>query len=221
MVPGAVFAFVGLGSDLLDLDPRIVRAGELSREEYELILATTDVAVQLRDTSNGESSAAVADCLAAGVPTIVTDIGSNSELPDDVVVKVPRDISDGELALLIASLLGDHDRRSTLSACGRRTPLSTRTPLRRGSSSTCSPPRQSEHLSLLELPYVSIDHTLLSLLADLPEVYSRSTGTSICRVPRARQPADDSARVDVDTHCAKLDRPLRILDLGSAQGSRR
>ena len=39
------------------------------------------VAAQLRRTSNGECSAAVADCMAGGVALIVTDIGASRELP--------------------------------------------------------------------------------------------------------------------------------------------
>ena len=42
-----------------------------------------DLAVQLRSVSNGEASGATADCLAAGVPTIVTDLGWSGELPAD------------------------------------------------------------------------------------------------------------------------------------------
>jgi glycosyltransferase involved in cell wall biosynthesis len=70
--------------------------------------------VQLREASNGETSAAIARCLAAGVPTIVTAIGSAAELPDDCVVKVPRDVSADDLGDEIAALLADASRREHL-----------------------------------------------------------------------------------------------------------
>ena len=50
-----------------------------------------DVAVQLRTSSDGEASGSVCDCLAARVPTIVASIGWLKELPDPVVLHVPRD----------------------------------------------------------------------------------------------------------------------------------
>ncbi len=49
--------------------------GHLPRERYAELLAQADLAVQLRALSNGEASAAVADCLAAGAPTVVSDLG--------------------------------------------------------------------------------------------------------------------------------------------------
>ena len=112
------FTFVGLGSDLMDCDSRIIRTGEVDRDSYRSMISHTDIAIQLRDVSNGESSAAVTDCLAAGVVTVVTDIGSFSEIPDDVVVKVPRDITDQDLAGLVVDLVDDHQRRLALSVAG-------------------------------------------------------------------------------------------------------
>jgi glycosyltransferase involved in cell wall biosynthesis len=51
-------------------------------------MSRATVAVQLRSRSNGETPAALMECLAAGLPTITTCIGSAAELPDDCVVKV-------------------------------------------------------------------------------------------------------------------------------------
>ena len=58
--------------------------------------------------------------LAHGVPTIVTDIGAASELPDEVVVKVAPGIADLELADVIDALVADVERRRALSAAARR-----------------------------------------------------------------------------------------------------
>ena len=89
--------------------------GHVSADRYAELLARADMAVQLRTLSNGEASAAVADCLAAGVPTVVTDIGWASELPAGVAARVPVDASAGALAELLDSLLGDVQARCTLS----------------------------------------------------------------------------------------------------------
>ena len=60
-----------------------VVVGEVDAAEYRRWLAEATVAVQLRSATNGESSAAIGDCLAAGVPTVVTEIGANRFIPDE------------------------------------------------------------------------------------------------------------------------------------------
>ena len=89
--------------------------GYVDDDDFMRHVAGTTVAVQLRDGSNGESSAAVAGCLAAGIPTIVTAIGSAVEYPDDAVVKVERDITVDELAEVVLELMRDPQRRARLS----------------------------------------------------------------------------------------------------------
>jgi glycosyltransferase involved in cell wall biosynthesis len=100
------------------LGGRIELAGRLDEPEFHSWMSRTTVAVQLRSWSNGETSAAVADCLAAGIPTIVTAIGSAAELPDDCVVKVAVDIAAHELGRKIRALLADPVRRARLSEAG-------------------------------------------------------------------------------------------------------
>jgi glycosyltransferase involved in cell wall biosynthesis len=90
--------------------------GYLSRERWEGLLAAADLAVQLRTVSNGEASAAVCDCLAAGVPTIVTDLGWMSELPPSAVVHLPVSAGAELLAQTIEDLIVDQPRRIALSA---------------------------------------------------------------------------------------------------------
>ena len=104
--------FVGAGS-------RIVTTGRVDDHQFEQWLERSTVLVQLRQVSNGESSGVTAHALAHGVPTIVTDIGAARELPDDVVVKVPPDIVDVELAAVIEALVDDPERRRAIGAAAR------------------------------------------------------------------------------------------------------
>lgn len=90
-------------------------AGSLSDSDFGRAQDDATVAVQLRAFSNGESSAAVTELLARGVPTVVTNIGSMAELPDDVVVKVDVEAQPEDLGDLIADLLAATDRRQDLS----------------------------------------------------------------------------------------------------------
>ena len=101
------------------LGGRVEVTGHLSPDEYRRRLAEATVAVQLRATTNGESSAAIGDCLAAGLPTVVTDIGANRALPRDAVVPVVPDADVTELAQVLGGLLGDERRRRELGAAAR------------------------------------------------------------------------------------------------------
>ena len=98
---------------------QVTVTGKVASSEYQDWLSKTTIAVQLRLFSNGESSASVGETLAAGIPTVVTDIGTFSEYPDDTVVKLPRNVSRLELAKALSDLLADEPRLAALSAAGR------------------------------------------------------------------------------------------------------
>jgi glycosyltransferase involved in cell wall biosynthesis len=89
--------------------------GHIVAERYACLLREADVAVQLRTLSNGEASAAVADCLAAGLPTVVSDMGWASELPKDAVARVSPDVTPTSLANQLEELIDDQRARQTLS----------------------------------------------------------------------------------------------------------
>jgi glycosyltransferase involved in cell wall biosynthesis len=89
--------------------------GAVSREEYLGHLGRADLAVQLRARDGGEASGAVGDCLAAGIPTVVSHLGWLAELPEEVVVKIRRQIGHVELAGVLGALLDDEQERSRLS----------------------------------------------------------------------------------------------------------
>jgi glycosyltransferase involved in cell wall biosynthesis len=90
-------------------------AGEVSAQRYAELLHAADLAVQLQPLSGGEAPAAVADCIAGGVPTIVTDLGWASELPADAADKVPPGIGPGQLKDRILTLLTDNDTRAEIT----------------------------------------------------------------------------------------------------------
>ena len=92
--------------------------GEVDEADFDRWIKRADVAVQLRGASNGETSAVVARCLAAGTTTIVTDLGSAAELPDSCVAKVERDATPETIAEEISTLLDDHTRRLAMRAAG-------------------------------------------------------------------------------------------------------
>jgi hypothetical protein len=70
-------------------------------DDLRRLMRQVHVAVQLRETTHGESSAAVAELLAAGTPLVVTGAGSFAELPAEVVSFVAADCPPEALAEVI------------------------------------------------------------------------------------------------------------------------
>jgi len=93
--------------------------GRISPARYADLIGRADVAVQLRRASNGEASAAVADCLAAGLPTLVSDLGWAGELPASTVSVIGWGATSAELANRIDELLTDSGLREALSIGGQ------------------------------------------------------------------------------------------------------
>ena len=106
--------------DQLGIADQVTLTNEVSAEDYAAWMARATLAVQLRASTNGEMSGAVGNCLASGVPTIVTAIGAFRDLPDDAVVKVPVDVSPEALAAEIGDLLDDEARRTALASAAQR-----------------------------------------------------------------------------------------------------
>ncbi len=89
--------------------------GHLPADRYLQILREADLAVQLRTISNGEASAAVADCLAAGLPTVASEMGWAAELPAKAISLIPVDAPPTSLADRLEKLIGDREARQALS----------------------------------------------------------------------------------------------------------
>ncbi|MEA2589119.1 MAG: hypothetical protein QOH66_2046, partial [Actinomycetota bacterium] len=97
----------------------VTATGQVDDAGWDRHLSEAMVAVQLRASTNGEFSGAVAEALAAGIPTIVTALGSAAELPDDAAVKLPTESPPEALAAEILGLLSDPGRRKGLSEAAR------------------------------------------------------------------------------------------------------
>ncbi|MEO7519748.1 MAG: glycosyltransferase, partial [Acidimicrobiales bacterium] len=122
-------AFVGwIGDDMaraiaesaeaLGVAELVTTTGNVSDEEYWRWLARATVGVQLRATTFGESSAAVNDLLALGVPCI-TNVAAASELPEGTVHRLAPGGGAEALAAALVDLLDDPARRHALANGGR------------------------------------------------------------------------------------------------------
>jgi glycosyltransferase involved in cell wall biosynthesis len=128
--PRAKLAFVGPAAESLSeqmrarcdehgLGDSVILTGAVPAREFRALVERATVAVQLRSRFNGEASAAVGQCMACGVPTVVSDLGWMGELPDAAVVKVPPDVSPESLARAVLDLLAEPSRRESLGWAAR------------------------------------------------------------------------------------------------------
>lgn len=98
---------------------RITITGFASREMYLDYLSAADLAVQLRGKSRGETSAAIMDCLAYGVPTVINANGSAAELPDTALVKIDDDFTQDMLRDALTRLYEEPGRARDYSGQAR------------------------------------------------------------------------------------------------------
>lgn len=85
------------------LEHKVIRAGFVRDDDFKKHLAVTDIVVNLRFPSMGETSATLIQAFSQAKPCIVTDDAWFSELPDDCVHKVAYD--EREVEDLAKSLL--------------------------------------------------------------------------------------------------------------------
>jgi glycosyltransferase involved in cell wall biosynthesis/SAM-dependent methyltransferase len=108
------------------MEQRVHITGHVSMEEFERHIAETDIALNLRERTVGETSASLCRIMAAGVCAVVADVGWYSELPSDCVVKVPLGPhTDALLAAYLERLIEDAALRRRIGENARRYALAT------------------------------------------------------------------------------------------------
>ena len=107
------------------LEDRVEITGHVPLEEFERRIAETDVALNLRERTVGETSGSLCRIMAAGVCAVVSSVGWFGELPEDCVVKVPPgEHTDALLRAYLERLITDAPLRARLGANARRHVLS-------------------------------------------------------------------------------------------------
>jgi glycosyltransferase involved in cell wall biosynthesis len=100
------------GDDVLELD-------FVDEDRLWALIAASDVCVNLRWPTMGETSGSAIRVLSLGRPLVVSDVGWYSELPDDAVAKIavgPNEVD--QLAETLSSLCTDAELREGLGAAG-------------------------------------------------------------------------------------------------------
>lgn len=99
----------------LNLQKDVYVSGYLEKEEYEAALELSDIVVNLRYPSMGESSGTLCEAFKYGKPVIVSQLNQYKEYPDEVCWKVP--VCSKEEVLLteyLEYLIENPDVRRTL-----------------------------------------------------------------------------------------------------------
>ena len=107
---------------------RIRVTGWVPIEEYRRYLSASDIGVQLRTISRGESSGSVLDCMNYGMATIVNANGSMAELPAECVIMLPDDVSVDELKMGLETLRADALLRQRIGRSARNYVYTERSP---------------------------------------------------------------------------------------------
>ena len=107
------------------MEDRVTITGHVRLDEFERRITTTDIALNLRERTVGETSASLCRIMAAGVPAIVFNVGAFSELPNDAVVKIDHDEHAGALLeAYLRRLIEDPGLRKRIGQNARRHILS-------------------------------------------------------------------------------------------------
>lgn len=125
---GAKLVFVGgnhpgdYGKDMLSriqeagVEDSVQITGWTDQVRFRDFLAASNVAVQLRTLTRGETSATVLDAMNYGLATIVNAHGSMEYLPKNAVLMLPDDYDDEQLSEALVALATEKTLREELAA---------------------------------------------------------------------------------------------------------
>jgi glycosyltransferase involved in cell wall biosynthesis len=93
----------------------VIRKNHLPLVKLEELICSSDICINLRYPTMGESSGSLLRMMGYGKPTIVTDFGSYREFPDHCVLKVDPGMDEKELIKrYLEALIEDEDFRLSL-----------------------------------------------------------------------------------------------------------
>jgi glycosyltransferase involved in cell wall biosynthesis len=117
--PEELAATVRARATELGIGDAVHLTGQVETDSFLWFMQRATCAVQLREFWNGEASGTVGECLVAGVPLVVSDIGWMHELPDDSVVKIAPSLAAEALGSVISELVESDEQRRGLVAGAR------------------------------------------------------------------------------------------------------
>jgi glycosyltransferase involved in cell wall biosynthesis len=171
---------------------RIVITGYVDDAAMADYLAATDIAVQLRSESRGETSGAALDCLAWGLPLITNGCGSLGEIPDTAAIQLPANFDIPDLAQALERLERDPGERERLSRGAAAHVAEHHSPAHVAAAYSCALERFA-----VDGPRARYAR-LLANLADAGAVDDAGVLPAVARAVAANLPRPGSARLFVD-----------------------
>lgn len=103
------------------MDDRVEITGHVTLDEFKRRMDETDIALNIRERTVGETSASLCRLMAAGVCSVVSEAGWYAELPNDSVVKITLNSRADELLLAyLERLIEDQSLRTRIGENARR-----------------------------------------------------------------------------------------------------
>lgn len=128
--PDALYLLVGQPSPQFDVQGLIATLGlgsaariigRTSLRDFIHHMLATDIALNLRYPTAGETSASLIRLLGLGIPTLVSNVGGYADVPDDCCAKIDVDPFEEETILaILRRLAGDEHFRQQLGENARR-----------------------------------------------------------------------------------------------------
>jgi glycosyltransferase involved in cell wall biosynthesis len=128
--PEAVYLLVGKPSPQYDIEGLVATLGlgnavriigRTSLRDFVRYMMATDIALNLRFPTAGETSASLIRLLGLGIPTLVSNVGGFADFPGDCCVKIDVDPFEEETILAVLQrLAGDGHFRRQLGENARR-----------------------------------------------------------------------------------------------------
>ncbi len=95
---------------------QIIITGWADTQTFKNHLSITDIGVQLRTMSRGETSATVLDCMNYAIPTIINANGSMADIDNNSVYKLQDEFTQQSLIQALEELYVNDTKRNTLGA---------------------------------------------------------------------------------------------------------
>jgi glycosyltransferase involved in cell wall biosynthesis/SAM-dependent methyltransferase len=185
----------------LDLTERVRVINFAPIEDFVGLMAATDIVLNLRYPTVGESSGSLLRALGLGKAVIVSDVGGFSEFPDDVCLKAPVDATEEDVLFEYLNLLVS--RPEIARSLGER--------------ARCYVEREC-NWSLVASRYASFLESVVGQVPDLPSV-NLTPNLSSTAPPQPEDIStwapDDPSRSYVETHMTRLQKTLAITPPGA------
>lgn len=98
----------------------VYKTGYVTMDEFDSMIVHSDIILNLRYPSMGETSAALIKILQMGKPCIINKGGWFSEIPNDCAIKLPVENIEQELETALKQYILDEDMRQEIANNARR-----------------------------------------------------------------------------------------------------